>query len=234
MSIPAADLPTEARAALEAGEAWSYEPEGVASDGLEWPHQSSTGWYRTWTFVGIEVEPGEFPGVPGRAYYTKWILDECGDWNCNGETDGDDLDANAEAWAGYAAFVYDTGTDPLRNYYVKREVKRTEVWQFRAAESIPGMVLQGVRRNGRGPVLLGSDIPEHVRTYLALRRVTEGVDYVADFKSCEDTFDRAKKVQWQRSGRGGVVLGKFTLDRKVPRSVHAITRDLRTAAKRGS
>jgi hypothetical protein len=77
--IPKADLPDEARAALEAGAAWSYEPEGIAGDGMEWPHQGSTGWYRTWTFTGIEVEPGSFPNIPGRAYYTEWELDECGD-----------------------------------------------------------------------------------------------------------------------------------------------------------
>lgn len=223
------DLPDAALEALTNGTAWEYEPEGVATDGMEWPNRCDTGWYRTWTFTGLRVEDG-------KVFYTTWSLDECGDFEFCDETEtvadiNKELEGNAAAWEEYRQFVVETGTDPLGNYYAKSEVEKEETWQFRAQQSIPGMVLHYVRRDGRGPKLTDDEIPLHVRQFLALRSLRPGLDYMHDFKSPEDIQDRARGVTWQRAP-SLQVLGRFAIKAKTPRRSTAVARDLRRAARR--
>lgn len=210
--------------ALDSGADWSYVPEGIATDGVEWPCQSGSGWYRTWTFNGVEVSGGV-------AYLSSWSLDEGGSFEFNGEAQSlsEELAENDTAWSAYASYVAETGVDPLGNFTVPRSYVTEEVWQFKALSTIPGLLFQGVRRGGRGPWLTGSDVPSHVRFFLSLRMVGNE-EYVANFTTPADAKARAGGIVWQRAG-SCQVKGTFTLTRKKDRTPAALSRDLKKAAR---
>ena len=218
----------DALLAFDNGTDWEYEPGGCAPDGLEWANRcddcGEVHWYRTWTFQGILIEKGE-------ACYTTWTLDDSGDYQC--ELDEDGYDETADWLANrraYDQYVLDTGTDPLGEYFVAYTSKRTTRWQFCAQQSIGGIVLHYVRKDGRGPRLTGEGIPTDVREFLCLRAVRPGLDYIDGFDSVEDLKGKAHEVTWQRA-RALQVLGRFPLASEVPRSVGAIARDLRRLAR---
>lgn len=216
----------EALLAFDNGTDWEYEPEGIATDGMEWATRDGGDWYRTWTFQGILIEKGA-------PCYTTWTLDEGGDYQSElDEGDNDTLWADWEAnRKAYNQYVIDTGTDPLGEYFVKHDSKRTTRWQFCAQQSIGGIVLHYVRKDGRGPRLTGEGIPTDVREFLCLRAVRPGLDYIDGFNDIDVLKAEAHEVTWQRA-RTLQVLGKFPLTAKVPRSAGAIARDLRRLARR--
>ena len=154
------------------------------------------------------------------------------------DVDPEDLPSGEEevaAWKDYAAYVAETGTDPLCQYRVDRTVKRTESWQFTAQEwigsSTHGPALIGARQNSRGPFLPGSELPEHVQEFLCLKKV--GGRYVLEgFTGIPQLKTDAVEVTWQGCGQGAK--GVCLIENTVPRPDAVVARELKAAAWPGS
>jgi hypothetical protein len=107
----------------------------------------------------------------------SWRVSRYSDGTCEliDTEDVPDFDACNKAWQEYFAYVVDTGKDPLSQFYLPPAaygVVRSRLWQAQIRAHIgmskSGPLVNGLRRNGRGPWLRPDDVPRAVRDYLEL------------------------------------------------------------------
>ncbi len=123
----------------------------------------------------------------------------------------------------YEDWVFNTGRDPLHDYYVKRETKTTETWCALIRKNIAwhtdGATVIGFWRPGKKKVLIPpNDAPAHVREYFGVNAKGRS----DDVKTEED---------WQVCGISatGNVRGK--IEKIVPETEESIARQLRAIIK---
>ena len=124
-------------------------------------------------------------------------------------------------WLEYSQHVLDTGTDPLEEFIIKREIKRRERWTFQFTNSICGMLLVKARRNGI--VFAPKDLPKHVREYAGVTRVI-GRGPAA---GCAHVHWQQGDVELSRNGRY-----TETIDHRIPRKAAVIKRELQARARK--
>ena len=155
---------------------------------------------------------------------TYSVCDEDGDHDDCEEDDVPDADAEREAWARYAQFVVDTGTDPLHNYLIRHTVKRRERWTLQFSRSLVGIVLTGARRGRRGQWLGPSGVPRHVMVFAGVtdeRLAKECGPLITNLTPDDAREHSSKSMRW--SG---------LIDAEIPRNPETVQRELRAAARR--
>jgi hypothetical protein len=181
-------LPDEALAALAAHAEWEYTPDSIegASAHAEWCDDCNR-WHQIWAVWGLRLD------TEGRLWETVHTVDGDGDWSLcdehpwgtNAHTD-DDREADA-SWLRYAAWVAETGEDPLGNYVVSRPRPRVEIWRVRFGE---GPVVQSAQR-GR-TISSVQQLPAALAVFLG----TTGDGRVEGFDSLDALRQGAHGVRW--------------------------------------
>lgn len=127
----------------------------------------------------------------------------------------------AAAWRDYAAHVARHGDDPLREYMVRRTVKRREHWRAQIVNSILGVCVRQLRRRGR--TIQPGDAPAHVRDYLTLgtgpRRMV--IESLPSWRDVEAAGVKLSREGWHR----------FVVEYEAPRSAAVVARELRRIAR---
>ena len=160
--------------------------------------------------------------------YDDGTYSRCDNDGNHEDCDEDDIPNHSEQqalWREYAAYVVETGTDPLAEYLVKKEYVRKEAWEFKFAPGLGGAALLEVRHGKHRytrPHL--HTMPQHVKDYLNLRH-SGRLSYLNDFTTWEEFVARVPDVKKD-------VWWKHTFHREVPRTWKAYQRDLLRAARR--
>ena len=121
-----------------------------------------------------------------------------------------------QSWLDYAAYVAETGEDPLRNYSVDRETRVDETWTATLETWIGsrklGLRIRSVKRKGDKTNTPNQSLPEHVRDYLEMK-CKGGISYCDGIHSFDDVCptDGDKLI-----GRGATRKITFTLTVKTP------------------
>ena len=158
-----------------------------------------------------------------------WMYADGSFSECDTDGNHDDIDADdvpgaediAMAWREYAQHVVETGEDPLREYFVKRETVKRETWHFRIVPSILGACVTQARHGKRfdfDPRYL----PPHVVAYLNLAVKSNALQDFPRWKLFEETFPDYKPGTWMR----------HAIEHRVPRNPETVTRELRAMARR--
>ena len=153
-----------------------------------------------------------------------WIYDDGTYSVCDSDGNHEDCeecdvpDANTvdRLWKDYSRYVLATGTDPLGEFLIKREIQKKERWTFEFGQNSNGMYLRYAGRRGRwkAPRFL----PEHVLMYAQVRDDNAGLAYV---------YWSAGDVELTRNGRITA-----TIKHAIPRNPDDIARELRTRARK--
>lgn len=152
---------------------------------------------------------------------TYTVCDSDGNHDPCDAKDVPSADAAQKLWREYSAHVAATGDDPLSEFTIPRSVKRTAWYDFQATRSIVGPVFI-VKPHKRG----------------GYRRPTEMGQAFADFFACDslDEIQESEDVKITRRTKTGealtLVRGRARVERTIPRSEHAVRRDLVRAARR--
>lgn len=157
--------------------------------------------------------------------YDDGTFSECDADGNHNDIDADDIpsaDAETQAWREYAAWVAETGVDPLREYAVARTIKRHEVWRIRVRPSVLGAVVYQVMRNRKryDP----RELPAHVAQYLTIDAQKRNGAMIAfpDYEDFRARFPKYRLGRWMR----------IDIKHDVPRSASVVTRELKRAARR--
>ncbi len=121
-----------------------------------------------------------------------------------------------QSWLDYAAFVAETGEDPLRNYSVDHETRTVETWTATLETWIGsrklGLRIKSVRRKGDKTETPNQSLPDHVRDYLEMKR-KGGISYCEGIHSFDDICATGGD---KLTGRGATRKITFTLTVKTP------------------
>jgi hypothetical protein len=153
-------------------------------------------------------------------------------YSCDSYSDGDhetvsrkdvpSAEEERESWQKYAAYVVETGLDPLDEFSVKHSVKGRQRWRFRINDSIVGPVLAGAQR-GRRPVPL-ADLPQYIRDYLNLG-LDARLPRLRDFERWADLVAAQPGI---RPSRWWAV----EIEHERPRNPATVQRELRALARK--
>ena len=227
-------LPKEAAKALAAGKTWERQPESAEEccAFVEWDGEVPRLIYYGF---GLEVEAG-------KAYLTLWSCDRDGNWDREdgvevGTPDQKIMDrdysyeASRATWGRYYRYAARTGTDPLGEFNVPTTEKVKESWQVKFSswlgQTKHGIMLQGARRNSRGPWLTGANLAKHVLEYLCCQKTPVGY-YTSDFKTIEE-FKKLIPVQRPISPTVAKFLCK--IDKEVPVSPRKVKEEIRRRSR---
>jgi hypothetical protein len=122
----------------------------------------------------------------------------------------------SESWKEYAAFVAETGEDPLGSYSVDHETRTVETWTATLETWIGsrklGLRIKSVRRKGDKTETPNQSLPDHVRDYLEMKR-KGGIFYCEGIHSFDDICATGSD---KLTGRGATRKITFTLTVKTP------------------
>ena len=197
-----------------------YMPSSI--DELLWhPYEEKGEWHQEW--IGLGIENGIIQDVN---------CDSSGDWDissaCAKKDDEETLGKLYERMAydcehsqkEYYKYCNESGEDPLRALYVKREMTRNEHWVALFSEWIGqekhGLAVLSVGR-GKTCAVPIQDAPGHVKEWLQIKKVKD--------RYCMDGIHSKKDMV--NAGYVGNGYVKFTITRKFPRSKKAISSDIR-------
>ena len=127
-------------------------------------NHGSSGWYITHLWVYVDGK---------RPTYSICTRDDNHRDATKREADAFCRDEH-QSWLDYAAYVAETGEDPLNNYTVDREIKMVETWTATLETWIGsrklGLRIKSVRRKGDKTDTPNQSLPNHVRDYLEMKR----------------------------------------------------------------
>lgn len=135
-----------------------------------------------------------------------------------------------QSWLDYAAYVAETGEDPLGNYHVDRETRVDETWTTTLQTWIGsrklGLRIKSVKRKGDKTDTPNQFLPEYVREYLEMKR-KGGISYCEGIHSFDEVCPTGDD---KLTGRGTTRKITFTLDRRIPFPAAQIRANLIAAA----
>lgn len=182
----------------------------------------SDGWYIThlWVYGGGKRPTYSICGTGGNH-------EDCGkreaDQFCRDEH---------QSWLDYAAYVAETGEDPLGNYSVDRETRTDETWtatlQVWIGSRKLGLRIKSVKRKGDKADTPNQSLPEYVREYLEMKR-KGGISYCDGIHSFSDIAPMGNE---KLVGRGANRKITFTLTVKTPIDPEKVRASLIAAAIR--
>lgn len=164
----------------------------------------------------------------GKVSYS--VCDDDGD-HCrfDGRSVGRFMREAAESWVAYGKWAAETGLDPLQNYLVEREIKRTESWSVVLASwigaSTHGLAILSARRKGGKAVNL-EQLPKPAAEFMGMEK--------AGTRYCAAGINKIEDVQYAKvtKKRGTHYWVSFEVEFREPRSPEAIAADIRRIAGR--
>ncbi len=201
-------------------------------------------WHKGTYWITLERFTLALGGTPPERKPERYTYDAYSDGDHEG-VDPEDvptLEAVEQAWREYHEDCAATGKDPLEEYIIPRYHERNVTWQVIFQVSVLGVVLQQVRRQGRGPW------QPHGAASIALTRyldvVSEGSRFLFNAYACEQpvaTMDRLRRLA--ESDPDVTVHKTESMNRlkltvkvteKPPRKPSAVTRDIKRVARKAA
>ena len=153
--------------------------------------------------------------------------DEDGNHEPCSEADLPDSEEYDRAWREYAAYVAETGLDPLGEFSVKRTVRVRERWDAVIAPIIGGVIARKIRHAGR-LYTNADDLPDHARLWFNINPGDHRMR-LRDFDGAGLGMPELQRVC--PDVRPGCWT-TFYIERDKPRSSAAVARELRAAARK--
>jgi hypothetical protein len=156
--------------------------------------------------------------------YSDGSFSECDTDGNHDDIDADDVPSADEVgnrWRDYSRYVIETGEDPLREFFIKRETIKREIWYFRIVPSILGACVKQAR-HGKRSDFDPRYLPQHVAAYLNAAVKSNALQDFPKWKQFEEAFPSYKPGTWMR----------HVIEHLAPRDSGTIARELQAAARR--